>query len=148
MDIPQYNSVLDLLSALPDPRKPRGKQIEWTFIWMIIFAGMLHNQRGATAIAHWARCHRETLVATFRPAKNRLPSESTIRRAIQQVDAALLDGLLARLQSPPPAPDPLPHSSPMLLMANMFAVQVLMATPPSWSVWLNTPRHACLPKPP
>jgi predicted transposase YbfD/YdcC len=106
MDIPQYNSVLDLLSALPDPRKPRGKQIEWTFIWMIIFAGMLHNQRGATAIAHWARCHRETLVATFRPAKNRLPSESTIRRAIQQVDAALLDGLLARLQSPPPAPDP------------------------------------------
>jgi hypothetical protein len=105
MDIPQYSSVLDLLSALPDPRKPRGKQIEWTFIWMIIVAAMLHNQRGAAAIAHWACCHRETLVATFRPAKDRLPSESTIRRAIHHVDAALLDDLLARLQPPPPAPD-------------------------------------------
>ena len=106
MDIPQYSSVLDLLSALPDPRKPRGKQIEWTFIWCIIFAAMLHNQRGAAAIAHWASCRREPLLAAFRPAKARLPSESTIRRAIQRVDAALLDRLLGRLQPPPPAPDP------------------------------------------
>ena len=103
MDFPQYSSVLELLSALPDPRKPRGKQLEWTFVWMIIFAAMLHNQRGAAAIAHWASCHRAALLATLRPAKGRLPSESTIRRATQHVDASVLERLLARLQPPPPA---------------------------------------------
>ncbi len=101
MDLPQYRSVLDLLSALPDPRKPRGKQLDWTFIWIIIFAAMLHNHRGAAAIAQWASCRRDALLAAFLPAKDRIPSESTIRRAIQHVDAAELDRLLAHLDVPP-----------------------------------------------
>lgn len=110
MDIPQYTSVSAMLTDLPDPRKPRGKQLEWTLIWSIIFAAMLHNQRGAAAIAHWASCHADTLLAAFQPAKGRLPSEATIRRACRSVDASLLDRLLARLQ-----PAPTPHPSPSLV---------------------------------
>lgn len=101
MDLPQYSSVLELLADLPDPRKPRGKQLDWTFIWLIIFAAMLHNHRGAAAIAQWAVCRKDALILAFQPTKARIPSESTLRRAIQQVDAAMLDRLVARLNSPP-----------------------------------------------
>ncbi len=106
MDLPQYSNVLHLLSALPDPRKPRGKQLDWTFIWLIIFAAMLHNHRGAAAIAHWATCRAEALLAAFQPTKARIPSESTIRRAIQQVDAALLDALVNQLDPAPTSSSP------------------------------------------
>src|SRR4028118_1126071 len=107
MDHSKYSSVMAMLSALPDPRKARGKQLEWTFIWAIIFAAMLHNQHGATAIAHWASLHAAELLTAFLPSRSRLPSESTIRRAIQQVDASILEGLLARLD-PPSSPLPAP----------------------------------------
>ena len=103
MDHPKYSSVMTMLSALPDPRKARGKQLEWTFIWAIIFAAMLHNQRGATAIAHWSSLHATELLAAFQPARSRLPSESTIRRAIQHVDASIL-----ALLDPPSSPWPTP----------------------------------------
>ena len=108
MDPLKYSSVMAMLSALPDPRKARGKQLEWTFIWAIIFAAMLHNQRGAAAIAHWATLHAIELLHAFQPANARLLSESTIRRAIQQVDVRVLEHLLAHLDS---SPSPLPSDS-------------------------------------
>ncbi len=107
MDHSKKSRVMAMLSALPDPRKARGKQLDWTFIWAIIFAAMLHNQRGATAIAHWASLHATELLTAFQPSRNRLPSESTIRRAIQHVDASILERLLAQLD-PPSSPLPAP----------------------------------------
>lgn len=106
MDEPQYTNIVALLADLPDPRKPRGKQLEWTFIWTIIFAAMLQNQRGAAAIAHWVACRADAILAALQPSKGRIPSESTIRRAIQRVDAAVLDRLLAQLDTPPPDSSP------------------------------------------
>ncbi len=51
MDQPQYTKVMALVADLPDPRKPRGKQLEWTFIWGVILTAMLSQQRSPTAIA-------------------------------------------------------------------------------------------------
>jgi predicted transposase YbfD/YdcC len=97
MDQPQYSSLMDALATLADPRKARGKQLEWPFIWGIIATAMLQSQRGAAAIAHWATRHAPTLLAAFQPAKGRLPSESTIRRALQHVDVVALERQIAAL---------------------------------------------------
>ena len=57
MDRPQYSSVMACLAAVPDPRQPRGKQLEWAFIWGVIVSGLLHQHRTPAAIAQWATRH-------------------------------------------------------------------------------------------
>lgn len=99
MDQPQYSSLMALVAKVPDPRRARGKQLEWTFIWGVIVSALLSQQRSSTAIAQWARCHATTLVAAFRPARGRVPSESTIRRALQRVDVVALERHLTTLDT-------------------------------------------------
>lgn len=64
MDQPQYSSLLGLLANVPDPRKARGKQLEWTFIWGIIVSAarclantaprpLLPNGRGVMPPRWW-----------------------------------------------------------------------------------------------
>ncbi len=101
MDQPQYTKAMALIADLPDPRKPRGKQLEWSFIWGVILTAMLSQYRTPTAIAQWAQHQAQTLLAAFRPARQRVPSESTIRRALQRVDVDALERHLAALAAPP-----------------------------------------------
>lgn len=108
MDQPKYSSLMAVLTGVPDPRKARGKQLEWDVIWGVIASAMLSHQRGAAAIAHWATRHAQTLLTAFRPAKRRLPSETTIRRALHAVDIAALERQVAHLEQPP---TPLPSQS-------------------------------------
>jgi predicted transposase YbfD/YdcC len=109
MDQPKYSSLMALLTELPDYRKARGKQLEWDFLWGVIATAMLSHQRGAAAIAHWAACQASTLLAAFHPVKQRIPSEATIRRALQRVDLTALERQIAHLEQddapPPPAVD-------------------------------------------
>jgi predicted transposase YbfD/YdcC len=111
MDQPQYTKVMALVADLPDPRKPRGKQLEWAFIWGVILTAMLSQQRTPTAIAQWAQRQASALVTAFHPARGRVPSESTIRRAVQRVDVDALERQLAALDAPAP-PDPAPAPAP------------------------------------
>ena len=55
MDQPKYSSLFDVLRTIPDPRKPRGKHLEWPFILSVIAAALLSQQRSAAA--QWAREH-------------------------------------------------------------------------------------------
>lgn len=107
MDHPQYSTVLDALAAIPDPRHARGKQLEWPFILGVIAAALLSQQRSAAAIAQWAHEHASSLVAAFRPQRQRVPSEATIRRALRQVDVGHVEAHLGRLRvRPVRAPTP------------------------------------------
>ncbi len=113
MDQPQYSNLLAGVHAVPDPRQARGKQLEWTFLWGVIASGLLSNHRTPTAIAQWARQQASLLLATFRPARGRVPSESTIRRTLRQVDISALEQQLAQVGRPPlpPPPDTSPPPS-------------------------------------
>ncbi len=97
MDQRQYTNLVDGLRAVPDPRHARGKQLEWTFLCSVIVCAMLSNQRTPAAIAQWARQQAAVLLAAFRPARGRVPSESTIRRTLRQVDIAALEAQLAQI---------------------------------------------------
>jgi predicted transposase YbfD/YdcC len=112
MDRPQYSSLMAVLKAVPDPRKARGKQLEWDFIWGVIASAMLRQQRGAAAIAHWAARQAATLLTAFRPVRGRVPSEATIRRALHRVDVVALERPLAQLEPPARVVVPPPSSAP------------------------------------
>lgn len=99
MDQSQYSSLLDGVASVPDPRKARGKQLEWTYLWGVIASAMLANQRTPAAIAQWARDQAALLLAAFRPVRGRVPSETTIRRTLRQVDPLTLELQLAHASS-------------------------------------------------
>jgi len=113
MDHPKYSSLMAVLNGVPDPRKARGKQLEWDLIWGVIASAMLSHQRGAAAIAHWATRQAATLLAAFRPTKGRVPSEATIRRALQRVDLVALERQIAQLEQPAAAVSSQPGGEPL-----------------------------------
>ena len=99
MDEPQYSTLMEALAAVPDPRHARGKQLEWTMILGLIASAILCQQRSATAIAQWVSAHRATLLAAFGPARRRLPSEATLRRALRHVNLPALERHLSAMRS-------------------------------------------------
>ncbi len=92
MDHPESTTLVSVFKQVPDPRKPRGKRHPWTFLWTIICTALLSEQRTPHAIAHWAQVHADELLAHLHPARPRIPSESTMRAALE-----LLGAILARL---------------------------------------------------
>ena len=103
MDQLQYSNVLAGVQMVPDPRKAQGKRLEWSFLWGVITSALLCNQRTPAAIAQWACDQATLLLAAFRPAHGRVPSESTIRRTLRHVDIGALEQHLAQV-APPSAP--------------------------------------------
>jgi hypothetical protein len=101
-----------VLKDVADPRKARGKQVEWDFIWGVIATAMLSGQRGAAAIAHWAARQAGPLLAAFRPRTGRIPSESTLRRALQRVDIVALERQVAQVEQSETPQGPLPGDGP------------------------------------
>lgn len=93
----EIDSLLDVLERLPDPRKKRGIRHSKTSILAISVAAVLAGMRSFEAIAQWARgCTQEELerfACRYNPkkAQREAPSEPTIRRVLQAIDAQQVD---------------------------------------------------------
>jgi predicted transposase YbfD/YdcC len=100
MDEPQYSTLLEALSAVPDPRKARGKQYSWSLLLTLVSSALGSGERSGHGIASWVVEHTTTLLIWLRPERGRLPSESTLRRALRQVDLAALERQVAQFTRP------------------------------------------------
>ncbi len=83
--------LIDLLRTLVDPRKPRGVRHPLVTVVAIAVTAALSGARSFAAVAQWAQeLSRETLQ---RLGSHRwtAPSEPTIRRVLQKLDADRLD---------------------------------------------------------
>lgn len=99
---------------MPDPRDKRGQRHAWSHVLVTIVAGLASGYQTARAIAHWTRLHTTSFQTIF-PQMRRMPSESTILRALRQLDVEALEAQLAQFTqaltmpgapapaSPPPA---------------------------------------------
>jgi predicted transposase YbfD/YdcC len=95
MDARQYSSLAAALGDVPDPRQARGKRHAWPLILTLIGAALASGQQGVRAIGQWVAEHAEELVALLQPPRARLPSGSTVRRALRAVDIEALEGRVA-----------------------------------------------------
>ena len=95
MDAREYSSLAAALADVPDPRKARGKRHAWPLILTLIGAALASGQQGVRAIGQWVAEHAEELVALLEPPRGRLPSGSTVRRALRTVDVEALEGRVA-----------------------------------------------------
>ncbi len=103
----QLKELIHILKSLPDPRKKRGKRHRIISIMAIAICAVLCGARSYAAIAQWAQ-HRtkKQLERLWYDEKRECyipPSEPTIRRVLQSIDAETVDqaiyGWLSRLYS-------------------------------------------------
>jgi predicted transposase YbfD/YdcC len=85
MDREHSTTFIDHLAQVPDPRCPRGRRFEWRILLAIITAGLASGHKSPGAIADWMKEHAEELLDQLKPAKGRLPSLTTLWRALHKV---------------------------------------------------------------
>lgn len=114
MDTPKYSTLLAALQAVPDPRQARGKRHAWSVILTVIVAALVSGQKSGEAMAHWAHLHASTLMRLLPQPVTRLPSASTLRRALHHLDITALEETLAAFTQTLPLPQEV-HARPRLL---------------------------------
>lgn len=102
MDAHQDTTFLDGLSAVPDPRHARGKRHRWQLILACISAALVSGCRTPHAIAQWVHLHAAVLTPRLCPSATRLPSESTLIRALRMIDVAALERHLTQITDSAP----------------------------------------------
>jgi hypothetical protein len=100
MDEPHSSTLLEALSAVPDPRKARGKQYSWSLLLTLVSSVLASGERNGHGIASWVAEHAAALMVWLHPERGRLPSESTLRRVLRRVDVTALEQRLAQYTCP------------------------------------------------
>lgn len=86
-------SLFEALSAVADPRRSRGVRHRFAAVLALAACAVLAGARSFTAIAEWAHDLPASARCSIGLGRS-VPCESTIRRALQAVDAEDLDGVL------------------------------------------------------
>jgi len=82
-------NVFDLynkLSQLTDKRRGEGKRHPIELVIIIVILGIMNGYDGYRAIGDFTVRNRKELVSTFKPKKDKLPSYSTIRRVMSEIN--------------------------------------------------------------
>lgn len=79
-------SLIEYLGELPDRRRGAGQRHQLDFNLIIIIMSMMSGYTGIRAMGDFAERNKESLIALLKPKKPRVPSFSTLRRTLLQVD--------------------------------------------------------------
>jgi hypothetical protein len=96
--------ILEAFADLPDVRQASGKRHQMTLCLALFTLAVTAGNRGFLAIGDWLNSYRQDLLELFNPPKQRLPSYSTIRRVLLNVDYQAYSAALARFFEVDPLP--------------------------------------------
>ena len=88
--------ILEAFADLPDVRRAAGKRHHMALCLALFTLAVTAGNRGFIAIGDWLKSYRSELIALFKPPKGRLPSYSTIRRVLLNLDYSDYSAALAR----------------------------------------------------
>jgi len=88
------DGLMDLLQAVPDPRHRRGVRHPVRTVVALAVCAAVAGARSFTAIAQWAQGLSAEALRRLGATRRTPPSEPTIRRVLQAVDADRLDAQL------------------------------------------------------
>jgi hypothetical protein len=88
--------LIDLLRTLVDPRKPRGVRHPVVTIVAVAVCAALSGARSFKAIAEWAEGLSRDTLKRLGSKRWRPPSEPTLRRVLQRLDADWLDAQIGQ----------------------------------------------------
>ncbi len=86
--------LLDLLQTVPDPRRRRGVRHPVRVVLAVAICAAVAGARTYAALAQWARGLSAEALRALGATRRTPPSEPTIRRVLQAVDANALDARL------------------------------------------------------
>jgi DDE_Tnp_1-associated len=89
-------TLLEAFADLPDTRRGAGQRHKQPLCLALFTLAICAGCRGFIAIGDWIESYRADLVALFQPEKGRLPSYSTIRRVLLELDARSYGACLTR----------------------------------------------------
>ncbi len=79
-------AIVEAFKDLPDPRRTAGQRHTQALCLALFTLAVAAGNRGFLAIGDWLKAYHDQLVRVFEPPKERLPSYSTIRRVLVNVD--------------------------------------------------------------
>jgi hypothetical protein len=97
-------AIVEAFSELADTRRSTGKRHHQALCFALFTLGVAAGNRGFLAIGDWLKAYHSDLVALFQPEKGRLPSYSTIRRALLRTEYQAYAACLARFFGIQPLP--------------------------------------------
>lgn len=89
-------ALVEAFSELDDTRRSAGKRHQQALCFALFTLAVAAGNRGFLAIGDWVKAYHVDLVALFQPDKGRLPSYSTIRRALLRTEYRAYAACLAR----------------------------------------------------
>ena len=79
-------SLIDYLQEIPDERDPHGKRHPQWLILLIMIMGIMSGYWGYRELGRFVERHRRELIKMFQVSRAEMPSYSTIRRVMMQLD--------------------------------------------------------------
>jgi hypothetical protein len=79
-------AIVEVFNGLPDRRRGAGKRHDQALCIALFTLAISAGCRGFLAIQDWLKSYASDLIKLFRPEKSRLPSYSTIRRVLLDLD--------------------------------------------------------------
>lgn len=89
-------AIVEAFSNLPDRRRGAGQRHNQALCLALFTLAVAAGCRGFLAIGDWLNVYHDELVGLFAPAKGRLPSYSTIRRVLLNMDYEQYSACLAK----------------------------------------------------
>ena len=83
-------SLIDYLKEIPDERNAGGRRHPLWLILLIIILGIMSGYWGYRGLGRFVERHRRQLIDTLKISQARVPSYSTIRRVMMQIDYSTL----------------------------------------------------------
>jgi hypothetical protein len=89
-------AIVEAFADLPDARRGEGKRHNQALCLALFTLSISAGCKGFLAISDWLSSYRSELIELFNPAKSRLPSYSTIRRVLLNLDYEAYSNCLAK----------------------------------------------------
>ncbi|MBD2605769.1 ISAs1 family transposase [Scytonema hofmannii FACHB-248] len=79
-------AIIEAFLELQDPRRRAGQRHTLPLCLALFTLAIAAGNKGFLAIGDWIVSYRQQLIELLKPEKNRLPSYSTLRRALLHID--------------------------------------------------------------
>ena len=79
-------SLIEALQQVEDFRSTRGRRYELWVVLLLVMLGMMSQCQGYCSLETFAQRHQDALIAALGLSVKRLPSDSTFRSILQQLD--------------------------------------------------------------
>ena len=78
-------AIIEAFAGLKDPRRCAGQRHTLAICLALFTLAIAAGNKGFLAIGDWISSYREQLIDLLQPSKRRLPSYSTVRRALLEI---------------------------------------------------------------